>query len=445
MFDFLSQRFSSIFSTITGKSHLTEKNMAESLDKVREALLEADVPHQLVDTFIEDIKKEVLGQKVLAALKPGEQLIKVVHERLKAFLGGQNTVDFAFQIPATVMVMGLQGSGKTTSIAKMAHWVQEQAKKRGKNRRILMASVDFYRPAAVDQLEVLAKSLGVSLYRATQADPVMAAQEIQNYAKKELYELLFLDTAGRLHVDNQMLQEVRDIDSRLTPKYKILVLDAMTGQESLNVAQAFEQGVGYHMAMLTKIDSDTRGGAAFAFRYAQKKPIVFVGSGEKVADIEQFHPDRMAGRILGMGDMLSLIEKAEASVKKSEQDSLYTSFMSGHMTLQDFADQISMVNKMGSLTQLSKYMPGMGGMNVSPESLEKGELELKKFKAIIQSMTPKERLYHRILDGPRKQRIAKGSGTKVSDINMLLDRFEQSQQYAKLFKKFWRGSNKFGG
>jgi signal recognition particle subunit SRP54 len=442
MFDFLSKRFSSIFSSITGKSQLTEQNMLEAIEKVKDALLEADVPQELVTTFIADIKTEAIGQKVLQSLKPSDQFIKIVHERLKSFLGGQNTVEFSFQLPSTIMVMGLQGSGKTTSIAKMARFVQDQAQKRGKSRRILFASVDFYRPAAIDQLEILAGQVGAAFYRSSETNPVKAAQDIARYAKKELFELLFLDTAGRLHVDNAMLQEVRDIDVSLAPRYKVLVLDAMTGQESLNVAQAFEQGVGYQFAVLTKMDSDTRGGAAFAFRYAQKKPIVFVGVGEKITDLELFHPDRMAGRILGMGDVLSLVEKAESSMKETEQQALYKNFSQGKMTLQDFADQISMVNKLGSLSSISQYLPGIGGAKLSQDMLEKGEKELVRFKAIISSMTVKERLYPRILDGSRKARIAKGAGVTASDVNLLLKRFEESQQYAKLFKKFWRMSDK---
>lgn len=443
MFNFLSQKFSSIFSSITGKSHLSEKNMAEALQKVHEALLEADVPLQLVETFIAEIKAEALGKKVLSSLKPGEQLIKVVHDKLKTFLGADNSVEFSFQLPATVMVMGLQGSGKTTTCAKLAHWVQEQAKKRGKTRNILMASVDFYRPAAIDQLEILARSLGVAFYRPAETDPVKAAVAIQAYAKKELFELVFLDTAGRLHIDNQMIQELRDINGRLEPRYKILVLDSMTGQESLQVAQAFEQGVGYHGAILTKMDSETRGGAAFAFRYAQKKPILFVGVGEKVGDLEYFHADRMAGRILGMGDVLSLLEKAQDTFKQSEQEAAYASLMRGQFSLQDFADQLAMVGKMGSLSQLVKYFPGANGMQLSHDKIEKGEAEIKKFKAIISSMTEKERFMPKILDASRKKRIAQGAGVQVPDVNVLLDRFEQSQQYAKLFKKFGRGNGLF--
>jgi len=439
MFDFLSKKFSQVFSRITGTGSLTEKNVQEALEKVQDALLEADVPHTLIDEFVHSIKQEVIGQKVTDSLKPGEQFIKVVRERLLAFLGGGGSSSiFSFQIPSIMMVMGLQGSGKTTTLAKCAYFVQKQAQKRGKKRRILLASVDFYRPAAVDQLEVLAQQVGVSFYRASHKDPVQAAKEISEYARKELFELLFLDTAGRLHIDSNLLQELQKIDVLLKPKYKFLVLDAMTGQESLNVARTFGQEVPFHAAILTKMDSDTRGGAAFAFRYALKKPILFVGTGEKIDDFEPFRPERMADRILGMGDVLSLIEKADEKIKKSEQESIMRSLKRGKLTLQDFANQLSMVGKLGSLTKLAQYLPGMGGADISPEMLQKGELEMKKFEAILSSMTQKERLCPRILDGSRKKRIASGAGVVVSDINSLLQRFEQSQQFAKLFKRFGR-------
>jgi len=439
MFDFLSNKFSSIFTQLTGQSRLTESNIEETLTQIKESLLEADVPHKLIEQFIQSVKTDVIGQKVLKSLKPGEQLVKVVHERLLAFLGGKNQLAFTFQLPSVVMVLGLQGAGKTTAVAKMAYLVKKQAEQRGKTRKILLASVDFYRPAAVDQLEILSKQVGVSFYRSAHTDPVKAAADIYAYYQKEGFELLFLDTAGRLHIDNTLLQELRDIDARLKPRYKILVLDAMTGQESLNVAQAFDQGVGFNQAVLSKMDSDTRGGAAFAFRYALQKPIVYVGIGEKVADLEQFYPDRMAGRILGMGDMLSLAEKASATIKESEQQKMYKSFTQGTLTLQDFADQLTMMGKLGSLTQLAKYMPGMGGMNVTPDALEKGEVELKRFKAIMSSMNPKERKLPQLLDVSRKQRIAQGAGVQVADIDTLMSRFEQTKQFVKMFK----GSGRF--
>lgn len=439
MFDFLSNKFSSIFSQITGKGKLTESDIEQVLTQVKEALIEADVPLALVQTFCDDIKKEVTGQKVLASLKPSEHLIKVVHDKLKSFLGGQDSVPFTFQLPSIVMVMGLQGSGKTTSIAKMANLVSSESKAKGKERRILMASVDFYRPAAVDQLEILSKQVpGATFYRAQSSDSVQAAKEIMAFYQKGLFEILFLDTAGRLHVDEQMLEELKQINAALKPKYKILVLDAMTGQESLVVAEQFNKSVGFDMAVLTKMDSNTRAGAAFAFRYALKKPIVFVGSGEKIADLERLYPERLAGRILGMGDITSLLERVNEKIKQSEQESLEKAFNKGQLSLQDFADQLKMMQKLGSLSQIVKYMPGGANPALSPEMIQKGEIELKKFGAIISSMTPRERIFPKILDNSRKKRIAKGAGVTVADINLLLERFEQSQQYVKLLKKFGR-------
>lgn len=439
MFDFLSNKFSSIFKTITGQSKLTEKNIEDTLAQIKDSLLEADVPHALIEQFAESVKKEVLGQKVLGSLKPGEQLLKIVNDKLVAFLGGKTEIQFSFQLPAVVVVMGLQGSGKTTTVAKLAHYVQKQAEQKSKKRRILLASVDYYRPAAIDQLEMLAAKVGVDFYRSPLQEPVKAAIDIHAYYQKNGYELLFLDTAGRLHVDNTLLQELRDIVQYVNPKYKFLVLDAMTGQESLNVARAFDQSVGFQSAILSKMDSDTRGGAAFAFKYALQKAILFIGTGEKIADLEQFYPDRMASRILGMGDLLSLAEKAAETMNQAEQEKAQKNFMSGKLTLQDFADQLGMINKMGSLTKLMKYMPGMGGMQVTPEMLDKGEVEMRRFRAIMGSMTAKERVLPRILDGSRKQRIAKGAGVQVADINQLLARFEEMQQFAKLFK----GSGRF--
>ncbi len=437
MFDFLSNKFSTIFSKITGKGKLSESDIQDVLAKVKDALIEADVPLSLVQTFCDDIAKEVAGQKVLASLNPCEHLIKVVHDRLTSFLGGQDTVPFTFQLPSIVLVMGLQGSGKTTSIAKMAYLVSSEAKAKGKERRMLLASIDFYRPAAIDQLELLAKQVpGATFYRATSADPVQAAKEIAAYYQKGLFELLFLDTAGRLHVDAQMLEELQKVAAALKPKYKMLVLDAMTGQESLAVAQEFNKAVGFDMAVLTKMDSNTRAGAAFAFRYALKKPIVFIGSGEKIADLERLYPERLAGRILGMGDVATLIERANEKIKQSEQDSLEKAIKKGQLSLQDFADQLKMMQKLGSLSQLVKFMPGGNNPAFSPEMLQRGEIELKKFGAIISSMTLKERVMPRILDASRKKRVAAGAGVAVADVNLLIERFEQSQQYVKLLKKF---------
>lgn len=443
MFDFLSEKFSSIFSRLTGVGRLTEKNIDEVLQKVHDALIESDVPYEVVLAFVKEIKNEIVGKKILSSLKPAEQLVKIVHDKILFFLGGQ-VIDssFSFQIPSIIMVMGLQGSGKTTMVAKLANYIIEQAQKRGKQRRVLVGSVDFYRPAAVDQLEIMAKKAKADFYRSSKISPVDAAMDISRYAQNNHYEIVILDTAGRLHIDSSMLVELREIDSILHPKYKLLVLDSMTGQESLRVAQAFED-IGFTGALLTKLDSQTRGGAAFAFRYILKKPILFIGTGEKINDFEFFRPERIASRILDMGDMASLLEKAQEKIKVADQEAVMKSMKSGELTLQDFALQMEMMGSMGSMGELVKYLPGASGLNLTPDKIAQGEIEIKKFKAIINSMTPKERLRHKILDASRKKRIAAGAGVSVSDINVLLTRFEQSQQFVKLFKKMGRFQNLF--
>ncbi|TET36903.1 signal recognition particle protein [Candidatus Dependentiae bacterium] len=434
MFDFLSKKFSSIFSKVRGKKTLDVATIDAALEQVEDALLSADVPYDLVQTFAQEIKDDLVGKKVTTSLQADEQLMKVVNDRLVAFLGGDKSI-FSPQIPSVIMVMGLQGSGKTTTIAKLAHYMAQEGKKRGKERRILMASVDYYRPAAIDQLEQLSKRAQISFFRAQSNDPITAACEIYDYWRSNNYEFLLLDTAGRLHVDNRMLEELRILDSRLQPKHKLLILDAMTGQESLAVARAFEQGVGFQGAILTKIDSDTRGGAAFSFRYALKKPIIFMGSGEKLEDLEQFYPERSASRMLGMGDIKSLIEHAEQKIKADEQQSVYRSFQNGKMNLEDFAQQMDMINKLGSLSSIMKYMPGAGNLSVSQDQLDQGQQEMNRFRAIMSSMTRKERLYPPLLNDSRKKRVAKGAGVAVGEVNKLLSRFDHMQQYAKLIKK----------
>ncbi len=430
MFDFLSQKFSSLFSGFGESKKLTEQNIQETLYSVEQALLEADVPYGVVQTFIGSIKQDVIGQKIVNALKPAEQLMMIVQRKTVEFLGG-NDADFSFSFPLTMMVIGLQGSGKTTTIGKLAYKIKKDAEKDKVVRKILVGSVDFYRPAAIDQLEVLARQVDISFYRAQNSDPVMAAKEIMSFGKDNGYDVVLLDTAGRLHIDNTMLQELQEIDALLRPSYKVLVLDAMTGQESLAVAKAFDDTIGFQGAVLTKMDSDTRGGAAFAFRFVLKKPIVFVGEGEKVTDLNVFYPDRAAQRMLGMGDIRSLLEQAAEKVSVAEQEKAEQALKSGAFTLQDFADQMAMMNKIGSLSQLLKYMPGMG-LNISPEMIQRGEVELIKFRAIISSMTLKERLNTTILNNSRIQRIAQGAGVAITDVSKLLKRFEEAKQYVKL-------------
>ncbi|MBD3231747.1 signal recognition particle protein [Candidatus Dependentiae bacterium] len=433
MFNFLSQKFSGILSWVNDKGKLTEQNVNDAMQQVKEALLDADVPLNVADDFLKEVQKNVVGEKIHQKLNAGQTFIKIVHDKLLEFLGGKNSLVLnTFQIPSVIMVMGLQGSGKTTTIAKIANFISKQAQKKGKKRRILLASVDFYRPAAVEQLQVLAQQVGVDFYQAQYKNPIDAAAEIYNFFKKNSYELLFLDTAGRLHIDNEMIKELVDIDLKISPKYKVLILDAMTGQESLNVARAFDQAVGFHTAILSKMDSDARGGAAFAFKYCLKKSISFVGSGEKIDDLESFVPDRMTTRILGMGDILSLIEKAEENIDTKEQEVIAKKMMSGGFTLKDFAKQMDMINSMGSFQKIMKYLPGMGG--VSDDLVEKSKDEMKKFRAIISSMNKKEQIMPEILNGSRKQRIAKGAGVQVQDVNQLLQKFEQSKRFVKMAK-----------
>ena len=436
MFGFLSKSFSSIFSSLTGHNKLTEKNIDESMQKIKDSLLEADVPYELTNTFIAEIKQDVIGQKITNSLRPSEQFVKVVYDRLLAFLGGEYQQEsFTFQIPSTIMMLGLQGSGKTTTAAKLALFIQNQAKKRGKSRRILCASVDFYRPAAIDQLEIVAQQAGADFYRAQAHNVTQAAAEIVSYAKQHNYEILIFDTAGRLHIDETMMTELDELQKIVKPKYKFLVVDAMIGQESLSVAKSFQDRIKFDYAILSKMDSDARAGVAFSFRYALKKPVLFMGTGEKIDNLELFRPERIAKRMLGMGDILTLVENAEDKIKQSEQVSLENSFRSGHMTLDDFEKQLSMASRLGSLSTMIKYLPGMGNLNISSAQIEQSEKEMKKFRAIIGSMTKKEKSYPKILDDSRKKRIAQGAGVSVNDISQLLQRFEQSQQFVKLLKK----------
>lgn len=437
MFDFLSQKLAPVFESIFGTGKLTENNVSQALEKIKTALIDADVPFVVAHAFIESVKKDALGTKVMRSIKPGEQFVKIVHDHLTTFLGGVQATEWGRK-PGIYVVMGLQGSGKTTSLAKLAHHILKQEPTKAKKPKVLLASVDFYRPAAVDQLEYLSKKVGCSFCRAESTVPLDAAKEIVQTYRAGAYDFLLLDTAGRLHVDQAMLEELIALKVMVKPQQLLLVIDGMVGQESLSVARAFEEKVGLDGAMLTKMDSDTRAGVAFAFAHEIKKPICFLGTGEKIDDIEAFKADRMAGRILGMGDVLSLVEKAQEKVAKEKQEALMKSLARGTFTLQDFADQLESMSSMGSLMQIAKYLPNMGQNNITPEMIEQGEIELKKFRAVIQSMTSKERFSPSILDSSRKARIARGAGVDVPVVNRLLERFKESQQYAKLLKRFMR-------
>ena len=436
MFDILTKKFSSLFSALTASKTLTEQAVTDTVAQIKDALLDADVPYAVVEAFLVELKKRVVGQRLIKSLKPSEQFMSQVHDVMCQFMGNSGDQPYTFQLPATVMVMGLQGSGKTTTVAKLAYHMLQESQRRGKKSSLLLASIDFYRPAAIDQLEILASQAGVPFYRASSTNPVAAATEIMGYAKEQGSRLVFLDTAGRLHVDKGMLEELHTVDSIVRPRHKLLVLDSMTGQESLAVAREFDQAIGFEAAILTKMDSDTRGGAAFAFRYTLKKPIVFIGTGEKLDDLAPFNPIRAVGRMLGKGDLITLAERADAKIKQSEQEQAIKAFTSGNFTLEDFASQMDMVNKLGSLSSIMQYLPGMTGtQQISQSQLEKGEKEIMRFRAIICSMTQKERQIPDIINLSRKGRIAKGAGVKPEDVTILIERFKQVQQYVKLFKK----------
>jgi len=438
MFTSLTQKISGLFSNFGKQKKVSNQDIEKLFTGLHEALLQADVPHELVVRFCDELRQKLTGLSLHTALNAQEQVTKVMFDHVKQFLSvgavGGNAMHALFK-SKSILVLGLQGSGKTTSIAKIAYYIKKEAQKKNKKPSILLSSVDFYRPAAIDQLELLAKQVGVDFYRAQSTDSIEATREIVKHAQANKYDHWLLDTAGRLHVDSAMLNEIKEINQIMKPSYKLLVLDAMTGQESLAVARNFVQVVDFNGAALAKMDSDTRGGAAFSFSYALQKPIVFVGVGEKPANLEIFWPDRMASRILGYGDMATLAEKADEKIKQSEQQSLYKAYTKGDFSLQDFADQLSMVGRLGSMGQLMKYMPGMPQVQLSDSMIEQGEKEMKIFKAIISSMTPIERYCPRILDGSRKKRIALGAGVQVQDIKLLLSRFEQSKQYVKLLKK----------
>ena len=438
MFDFLSKKFSALFDSLNN-STLKHEVLNSVLTQVSNALLESDVPYAIVTAFKAELTQKLANMPRDKRLKPAEQIMKVVFDTMVAFMGGQQYTP-VFTYPTTIMMVGLQGSGKTTTVGKLARLLATEAQKKGKKHSILCASVDFYRPAAIDQLEIVARQAGAMFYRATAQNPVEATREIAAYARQQKIDLLLLDTAGRMHVDQLMIQEVKDITSAIKPPHTFLVLDAMTGQESLAVAHAFDAAVGFEAAILTKMDSDTRGGAAFAFRYALKKPIAYGAHGEKMDDIAPFYIDRAVGRMLGQGDLQTFAERAEAVIKQDEQDKALRAMASGHFTLFDFAEQMDMISRMGSFAGMAKFIPGLGGA-VSDDELQRGEREMKRFRAIINSMTHKERIDTDLINSSRMQRIAKGAGVAKQEVGIMLDRFKQAQQYAKLLKKsgFFKG------
>lgn len=412
---------------------LTLSHIEAVLAQISDVLLDADVPLTVVQAFVDSIKQEALGQRLLASLKPNEQLLQLVRDKMVAFMGGKQT-SFSFNMPAIVLVMGLQGAGKTSATAKLAHYIDKGSSKSGKKVKIVLASVDFNRPAAIEQLKQLADSAKVDFFKAQSSDTIEAVREINNFFNKQRYDILLLDTAGRLQLDNHLMNELGVVTDLIKPQYKLLVVDGMIGQESIQVAQAFENQVGFDGAIMTKMDSSARGGAAFSFSYTLKKRILFLAEGEKIVDLVPFDAERMAGRMLGMGDVQTLIDRADQKIKQADKDGMSQSFAQGKLTLRDFAKQLDMLGSLGSMSQVLKYLPGSIGNQISSVALQQGEVELKKFRAIFSSMSKKELAGACQMTDMRKKEVARGAGVVLADVTKLFQRYEQAQQYVKLLK-----------
>lgn len=424
-FEGLSEKLSAAFRRLRSKGKLTEADVRQAMREVRLALLEADVNYKVAKKFVADVTERAVGSAVLESLTPAQQVIKIVNEELTALMGGETSrLRFASHPPTVVLLCGLQGSGKTTLAAKLALSFQKQGK------RPLLAACDVYRPAAVRQLQVVGEQAGVPVFEQGQGDAVKIAKAALAHAKDHGNDLLIVDTAGRLHIDEALMDELKRMRDALRPDEVLLVVDAMTGQDAVNVASSFNDALGIDGVALTKLDGDTRGGAALSVRAVTGKPIQFAGTGEKLTDLEPFHPERMASRILGMGDMLTLIEKAEQDFDEKKAAETAKKLKTAGFDFNDFLDQMRQIKKMGSLGSLINMIPGVSG-KLSEEDLGKGEVELKRTEAIIQSMTAKERAKPALINPARKRRIAAGSGTRVEDVNRLLRSFEQMQKMMK--------------
>ena len=432
MFDKLSQRLATVLDTLRGRGRITEENIADALRQVRMALLEADVALSVVKTFIESVKTRALGAEVSRSLTPGQAFIKIIHAELVVVMGGASAgLNLRVPPPLVVLLAGLQGAGKTTTAAKLAVWLKAQQK-----TRVLLASVDVYRPAAILQLERLAQQVDVGFFPVpADAKPEQIAAAALTQARQGLYDALIVDTAGRLHVDTEMMAEVQRIDGVLTPNERLFVVDSMAGQDAVNAARAFGAALELTGIVLTKADGDARGGAALSVRQVTGKPIVFLGVGEKIDALEAFHPERVASRILGMGDVLGLVEQVEQQVDREKSEKLARKLSKGHeFDFSDLRDQLAQVRQMGGLGALLEKLPAqLAGRGPMPAQLD--ERQLKRQVAIIDSMTPRERRRPNLIDGSRKRRIAAGAGVQVQDVNRLLKQFLQMQKAMKQFSK----------
>jgi signal recognition particle subunit SRP54 len=429
MFDNLSDKLQATLGELRQRGALTEQDLDAAMREIRLALLEADVNFKVVRTFVAAVRERAIGGDVLASLTPGQQVVKIVDEELTELLGGETAkLTFASKPPTVILLCGLQGSGKTTFAGKLARLLQAQGKSPA------LVACDVYRPAAIDQLRTLGEQVGVPVFeRGTDADPVEIARWGVESATKQGRDVILVDTAGRLHVDRELMDELVKIRGKVSPQHTLLVLDSMTGQEAVSVAEQFQEAVDFDGVVLTKLDGDARGGAALSVRAVTGRPILFVGVGEKLDALEEFHPDRMASRILGMGDMLTLIERAEGQLDKEKSEELERKLRKNEFTLDDLLDQIKQIRKLGSMRSILGMLPGIG-KQVRDAQIDEGQLD--RVQAIILSMTPKERREPTLIDGSRRKRIAAGSGTSVQQVNQVL---QQYRQMRKLMKQFATG------
>ena len=426
MFENLSDRFQQAFKSLRGEGTLTPEHIDTSLKEIRMALLEADVNFKVVRKFTDSVREKALGQEVLQSLSPGQQVVKIVRDELVAILGGQTArLQFASQPPTVILMVGLQGSGKTTSSGKLARWLQNQG------HRPMLVSVDIYRPAARDQLKVIASEVDVPVWDGEPGDsPLKLCKQALQEAKDAARDVLIIDTAGRLHIDEELMTELTEIKDELNPQEILFVADAMLGQDAVKSAEQFHAQLDFSGFILTKMDGDARGGAALSINSVTGKPVKFVGSGEKYDALEPFHPDRLVSRILGMGDILSLIEKAEETIDRKQAFELQKKILKDTFTLKDFRDQLRQIRKMGSLEQILGMLPSIGPFK-DLGKVQVDEKELERTEAIINSMTAKERRNHQIINGSRRKRIARGSGTSVQQVNQLLKQYIQAKKMMK--------------
>ena len=426
LFSSLSEKFNHIFSKLTKRGRLTELEIKEAMREVRIALLEADVNYLVAKDFVKQVSEKAVGDEVLKSLTPAQQVIKIVRDELVTLMSSNSQKLAVSPAPPTIIMMcGLQGAGKTTMCAKLGAYLKKSGKKP------LLVACDIYRPAAINQLQVVGKQANVEVFEKGKQNPVKTAQEAVAYAKKQGFDTVIIDTAGRLHINEELMDELKNIKKNVSPTEILLVVDAMTGQDAVTVSEAFNRDLDITGVILTKLDGDTRGGAALSIKAITGKPIKFSGTGEKIGDIEPFYPDRIASRILGMGDVLSLIEKAQEAVSEEQAKEMERKFRENSFTFDDYLKQIESIKKMGNLKDIISMIPGLGS---KVKNLDIDERQILVNKAIIQSMTPKERQNPEIIKASRRQRIAKGSGTSVQQVNQLLKQFEQSKEMMKQLK-----------